>query len=69
MSSVTAEVLKEESQYVNDLGVDPISETSFMSAIPHPVGKIRYNVVEVVSAVTHTPVCSDVGSGPTWPVG
>lgn len=68
MSSVTTEVLTEESQHVNDLGVDPISETSFMSAIPHPVGKIRYNV-EVVSAVTHTPVCSDVGSGRTGPAG
>jgi len=22
-----------------------------------------------LSAVTHTPVCNDVGSGPTWPAG
>ena len=65
MSSVTTEVLTEESQHVNDLGVDPISETSFMSAIPYPVGKIMYNAVEDVSVMTHTPVCSDVGSGPT----
>ena len=50
----------QKSQHLNDLGIDPISETTFMSAIPHPVGNIRYNVV-----VTHTPVCSDVGSGPT----
>jgi hypothetical protein len=47
MSSVTTEILTEESQHVNDLGVDPISETSFMSAIPHPVGKIRHNVFVV----------------------
>ena len=50
----------QKNQHVNDLGVDPISETSFMSAVPHPVGKIRHNVV-----VTLTPVCSDVWSGPT----
>ena len=28
--------------------------------------KIRYDDVTVVSAVTHTLVCSDDGSGPTW---
>jgi hypothetical protein len=37
---------------VYGLGVDPISETSFMSAIPHPVGKVRCNVVRLVIAVT-----------------